>query len=453
MAQKALVGLLVLTVVGALGIGIYDASQSDAPANTDALADDAASAANAGEATNAANTIDQPAAQATLPIATPTQDAAGAATAGTPVAAEPQQVQQAQAMVGDPWTASGTITALDTAGVMLALDDGREVFVELGPPSYWQAQPITLDVGTAITVDGFNNGDQVHAATVRTTTGAELALRTADGQPLWAGSTGSGGNGAAGSGAMSGQPVEEVTIAGTVSAVDSMSLTMQTAAGETLTLQLGAPSFWQAQGVSFSPGDPIEVIGFWQGAQFQAAQITKTATSERLMLRDTNGRPLSSGPGRAGSQSQGGQGQAQGGQGQGSQGAQGQGGQGGQGQAMQVPADQWETITGTVSQTEARAVTLQLASGSTARVVLGEMDFWSADGFYFSIGDQLRVAGYWLNGNFEAGEVTFTATGDTLTIRDEFGRLLWVDPTGSQGSQGGQGQGQSNGNGYRGGRN
>ena len=87
--------------------------------------------------------------------------------------------------MGDPWLADGAITELEDFGFTLSTDDG-EFYVELGPPTYWQAQNVPLAVGETITVDGYYNGDQVHARIV-TANGAELVIRNEAGQPMWAG--------------------------------------------------------------------------------------------------------------------------------------------------------------------------------------------------------------------------------------------------------------------------
>jgi hypothetical protein len=267
--------------------------------------------------------------------------------------------------------------------------------------------------------------------------GSQLAVRTAEGQPLWSGGA-AGGGATAGAGQMIEVPAEDwVTIDGTVTGLVNSTLNVQTGDGGTLAVQLGEPGFWQAQGVTFAPGDAVAVLGFWQGTQFQVGEVTKTATGERVMLRDPNGRPLWAGPGRNGNANGAG---GQGGQGQGNQAA--GGGQGGQGQwqGALVPAAQWETLRGSVTMVEPLALTLQTQTGETVRVMLGQLDFWSEQGIWFSVRDVLAVEGYWLNGQFEAGVVTFEAGGQQVTIRDQNGRLLWMNAQGAQG-QGNQGQG------------
>jgi hypothetical protein len=341
MLQKVVVGFLVLTVIGAVGVGLYDSSNGDSVVDASALL--------AGEAQD-------------VPVSTSTEDEQGIAPTPTAVpvaapgtAAQPQQqqLQQAVDMVGDPWAASGTIVSLSIAGMTLSLGDGSQFYVELGPSFYWQSQDVTLAVGDVVTVQGFYNGDQYHAATVTKADGSQLVVRTAEGLPLWSGGAGSqsGGNGNAGQNSNgqgdNGQggnvangstglgqtqvtPEDWITLEGTVETVDVNGLTVRTQDGETLAFQLGQSQFVGTQGITFAPGDEIRVKGFWQGTTFHAGEITKLATGERLMLLDPNGRPLWGGPGRAGSsggqggQSQGGQGQGQGGSSQGGSG-QGQG--------------------------------------------------------------------------------------------------------------------------------
>lgn len=239
-------------------------------------------------------------------------------------------VQQAQnqslANVGEPWSATVTIRELGEVGMTVTLDDGSQLYVELGPSSYWQAQGM-LSVGDRVTIEGFYNGDQYHAATITQADGTVLALRTETGQPLWSGgasgggANGGGANGAGHGGQGAGQvqvaPEDWVTLKATVAVVNRNGLTVETTDGAMLVLSFGRPGFWQEQAIQFASGDAIEVQGFWQDGQFQAGQVTKTDTGERLLLRDPNGRPLWGGPGRNG----------------------GQGGNGGQGQGHTTPTN------------------------------------------------------------------------------------------------------------------
>ncbi len=329
MMQKIVVGMLALTVIGAVAVGAYDsANNSSAADEVRVLADVPASAASAPAVPPAAP---EQAAQIAL-TATPLAPVAPQPGTGT----GPVEQQQALDMVGDPWSSIGTITAIETNGVTLARKDGVEIFVELGPSHFWA--DAALAVGETITVYGFYNGEQYHAGTVILSDGSTLALRSETGTPLWSGGSATAGQTQTGATNRNGQggtepqvaPDAWVTLEGTVVSVDLSTLLFETATGEQLLLQLGQQAFMQQQGVTFAPGDAIRVLGFWQDTTFRAGEITRLATGERLMLLDPNGRPLWGGPGRNG---QGGASSAQSqeaAQGQ-SQGQAAQGGQGGKG--------------------------------------------------------------------------------------------------------------------------
>jgi hypothetical protein len=224
------------------------------------------------------------------------QDAVAAQEAAVP------QLQAAQE-IGEPWTATGTITLIDDYGLSLALPDGSEVYVELGPPDYWQAQGVTLAVGDTVTVQGFTNGEQVHAAAVTTAAGQTLTLRTESGQPLWAGGAqnATGSQDSTHTGEPQVQVTEWVTVEGTITAMLRGQITLQSADGQTITFQTGQPRFFASQGITLQAGDAISVLGFYQDTAFNAGEIVVTATGQRIMLRDPNGRPLWAGGGNGGS--------------------------------------------------------------------------------------------------------------------------------------------------------
>ena len=295
MWQKIVIAALVVTLIGAGVVAVLDAQ-------------------------GRAAATDEPAEQAIhLPTPTPQPAAMNGASqaqrgqgqhdaAGAPVE---QQLNQAVATVGEPWSATGEIVEIGDAGLTLALADGAPIYVELGPSFYWQAQG-ALAPGETVAIDGFFNGEQYHAANVSKLDGVVLALRSATGQPLWSGGASGGAAGAEAGATQGGQggagqvqvaPEDWETLAATVVAVNRNGLTIETATGEVLALTFGNARFWQEQAVQFTAGDAVEVKGFWQDGQFQTGQVTNTTTGERLLLRDPNGRPLWGGPGRQGGRS------------------------------------------------------------------------------------------------------------------------------------------------------
>ena len=64
--------------------------------------------------------------------------------------------------------------------------------MELGPSQYWTEQGDALLVGDVVSVDGFYNGDQFHAALVTTADGSQIRVRNRTGQPLWSGGSSGG---------------------------------------------------------------------------------------------------------------------------------------------------------------------------------------------------------------------------------------------------------------------
>jgi len=313
MIKTGLVALLVLTVVGAGGFAIYE----------NARPDEARMVRGAPEAA--------PVIEAAPAVELPANSQAAV------TQPEPAAPAQSGAAVGEPWVVGGTLVTLDDFGFEIAPDDGTDViYVELGPPTYWQALGVTLLAGEHVNVQGFAQDGMYHAAVVTTSTGATLTVRDAvTGQPLWSGGAINGQAGGAsalqnGTGQPQAQvsPEDWVTVQGTVMAVAQNSLTVQLQDQTQVMLQLGRPAFAAEQGVAFAVGDQVKVIGYDQLGQFRAGEIENLTQGGRLMLLDPNGRPLWAGPGTSG---QGGNG-AQGGQGaQGAAGAGAQGGQGGQG--------------------------------------------------------------------------------------------------------------------------
>jgi hypothetical protein len=83
-----------------------------------------------------------------------------------------------------------------------------------------------------------------------------------------------------------------VTASGAIQAVELTGLSLVTASGEPLWVQLGQSRFWQSQGVTFNAGDQVTVTGFYENGQFQAVSVTNETTGQFLALRDEVGRPL-----------------------------------------------------------------------------------------------------------------------------------------------------------------
>jgi hypothetical protein len=232
---------------------------------------------------------------------------------------EAQGAPMAEGMAGEPWQASGTIVEIDANGFDFLLDSGETVYVELGPSNYWQSQDVELAPGQAVRVEGSINEDMmIHASQVTLADDQVLALRSESGQPLWSGgaSNSRDQNGGQGDGDHTPDPkanVDEwITLEGTLMSFQGGNMTMSTADGALVSFQTGQPRFLAEQGVTFQVGDQISVLGFYEGEQFSAGEITQLSTGLRVMLRDPNGRPLWAGPGNNGNGGNGNSGNQQG---------------------------------------------------------------------------------------------------------------------------------------------
>jgi len=214
---------------------------------------------------------------------------------------EPQAV--AQGAEGDAWQATGIVAEIDDNGLTMDLENGESVYVELGPPDYWQAQGITIQQGQQATVVGTINDGMIHAIEVQLPEEQVLVIRNEQGQPMWSGgiSRGKGQNNGQSVGEQTPDPqaqVDEwVTINGSLIAFQGGNMTISTTEGDLITFKTGQPRFFASQGVTLQVGEDIIVVGYDDNGQFVAGEITQVSTGLRVMLRDPNGRPLWAGPG------------------------------------------------------------------------------------------------------------------------------------------------------------
>ncbi len=319
MFKKIIIALLVVTLVGAAAVALID--------QRGAISVDASPSGIQEAAPQIVDSAPIVPSAAVVPGVVPTE------TVQQP-AVQPETTQPivtAVSTVGDVWSGSGEILELSAVGMRLALTDGSDVFVELGPVDFWQSQG-TLLPGADVVVDGFFNGTDYHVRAVTTSNGIVITMRDSSGRPLWAGGVNSSAGENGGLGEVQIPADEWVMVDGTVTALTNNGLTLLTPDGETMMVSFGRADFWQQQSVTFAAGDQISMQGFWQADQFTPAQVIKSETGERILLRDPNGRPLWAGPGRS-------QGTNSDGNGQGGNAGNGQGGNVGSGNQGSGSAD------------------------------------------------------------------------------------------------------------------
>lgn len=98
-----------------------------------------------------------------------------------------------------------------------------------------------------------------------------------------------------------------------------------------------------------------------------------------------------------------------------------------------------------------QTLTIDTAERGRLDLWLGRVGYASQQGVTFNAGESVTILGFDApNGQFQAGEITNDATGQTLYLRDPNGRPLWAGQGqgqgGGQGNGQGQGQGQGNAN-------
>src|SRR5690606_30976864 len=144
------------------------------------------------------------------------------------------------------------------------------------------------------------------------------------------------------------------------------------------------------------PGAVVTVAGFFNGTDYHAQAVT-TTNGEVLTLRDEAGSPLWSG-GNGGIDDNGGQG------------------------AVQIAADEWVTIEGTVTALTNNGLILQTTDGAALTVSFGRADCWQQQAVTFALGDTVALLGFWQGEQFSSGQVTKMATGERILLRDPNGR-------------------------------
>jgi hypothetical protein len=93
----------------------------------------------------------------------------------------------------------------------------------------------------------------------------------------------------------------------------------------------------------------------------------------------------------------------------------------------ETPPETWETHTGDVVQApgDGEELLIETGAGQELMVGTGPLDL-AAQGFTLQAGEQVQVQGYWEAGEFKAAQLTRLADGQTLTLRDAYGRPVWA---------------------------
>ena len=189
MAKKLIIGGLIVVLVGALSLGIYNWTQNNGTARAGqgtAYANGEGQGYRGGRSGNEAT-----------PGSAEQGQGYGRAQAGDLAqggAAYSLREPDPQAHVEEWFTLAGQVTSVDTTGLTLQTDDGQTLSIDLGPEWFWSDQGVTLDAGERVTVQVFDEDGEIKIGQIRRESdGTLLQLRDDDGRPLWAGRGRGGG--------------------------------------------------------------------------------------------------------------------------------------------------------------------------------------------------------------------------------------------------------------------
>jgi len=189
MANKLIIGGLIVVLVGALSLGIYNWTQNNGTAHA---GQGTAYASGGGQGYQGGRSGDE-----VTPGSTEPGQGYGRAQAGDlPQGGEAYSLREPDPRVHvEEWfTLTGQVTSVDTTGLTLQTDDGQTLSIDLGPEWFWSDQGMTLAAGERVTVQVFDEDGEIKIGQIRLESdGTLLQLRDDDGRPLWAGRGRGGG--------------------------------------------------------------------------------------------------------------------------------------------------------------------------------------------------------------------------------------------------------------------
>lgn len=96
------------------------------------------------------------------------------------------------------------------------------------------------------------------------------------------------------------------------------------------------------------------------------------------------------------------------------------------------------TVSGEVAQVPGAGIDLILATSDGEMTIGTGPDYLAGQGFVLTAGETIEVTGFWEDGEFKAVEITRTADGTTIALRDAYGRPNWSGAAQNQRGGGGR---------------
>jgi len=92
--------------------------------------------------------------------------------------------------------------------------------------------------------------------------------------------------------------------------------------------------------------------------------------------------------------------------------------------------DEWFSIQGVVDSASYNEWIIILEDETSVELYARIVSYLADQGFSVESGDELLLMGFYdIDGEFEIGQIEKVATGETVLLRDEFGRPLWSGST------------------------
>jgi len=89
-------------------------------------------------------------------------------------------------------------------------------------------------------------------------------------------------------------------------------------------------------------------------------------------------------------------------------------------------AVEWVTVEGQVTAMDDGEIVVQTAEANALTLHTGPEWYWEANDYQVSIGDELKVSGFYHEDEFEIGQIENLTSGQLITLRDSDGRPLWA---------------------------
>lgn len=187
MIKKIVIATLAVILIGAVGVGAYDAYQGNSTLEMPNVAAMAAGGqAQMGQGGQGQGQMGQ---QGQGQMDQHSQQGQGGQGQHGQQGAQGQGANGGQPVERDWITLTGTVIETQQQGLLVDTEERGQLLLSLGRPGFADEQGVVFNPGDAVTINGFigDEGFFVAGDITNNTTGDMLMLRDPNGRPLWAG--------------------------------------------------------------------------------------------------------------------------------------------------------------------------------------------------------------------------------------------------------------------------